>query len=110
MPEVTQNIRLVDRSTTEGNQTSAILEWDNSSGATHYYVLIESTDLNYSQHITVNTTSLLISLPHNEEYSTYIWAANCNGNSSEPSIATITTGNVKDLVIFSLDFHSDLFI
>ena len=94
LPEVSQNIRLLDRSVTERNQTSLILEWDESFGATHYYILIESLDLNYIQHITVNTTSLLMSLPHNEEYCVSIWAANCNGNSSEPSIANITTGKI----------------
>ena len=93
MAVASQSIRLTNRSVTEMNQTLALLEWDESFGATHYYVLVESSNLNFSQHIAVNTIPLVLSLPHNAEYTVYIWAANCNGNSSEPSIATITTGN-----------------
>ncbi len=94
MTVISQSIRLTNRSVTEMNQTLALLEWDKSFGATQYYVLIESSDLDYSQHIAIATTPLMVSLPHNAEYSVYIWAANCNGNSSEPSITTITTGNI----------------
>ena len=94
LPEASQNIILQTRSATERNQTLMRLEWDEGFGATHYHILIDSSsNSNYSQHVTVNTTALTVSLPHNAEYSVYIWAANCNGNSSEPSIATITTGN-----------------
>ena len=96
MAIASQSIRLANRSVTEMNQTLALLEWNESFGATQYYVLIESSDssnLNFSRHIAVNTTPLILSLPHNVEYRVCIWAANCNGNSSEPSIATITTGN-----------------
>jgi hypothetical protein len=94
MAVISQSIRFTNRSVTEMNQTLALLEWDESFGATQYHILIESSDLNYSQHVTVTTTSSMVNLPHNAEYSVYIWAANCNENSSESSIATITTGNI----------------
>ena len=82
---------------TETNQTSVTLEWDKSYGASYYYILFESNS-NDAQHVISNTTSVQMSLPHNEEYSVYIWAANCIGNSSDPSIVTVTTGMVESLL------------
>ena len=75
------------------NQTSVIVEWDQSHGATHYHVyIIAISGSNVTQYVITGLTLLQVSLPHNEEYNIYIRAANCNGNSSGPAIFTFTTG------------------